>query len=147
LVLKGTYNSGDLTSFLSDDDNYFVVGAAYDPSDPLAVINATVRVIGYANDSAYSSGKFAVIQKTNTTQAKYRVRANKATGGFATLLDGAPTSFSEQLFDNALPSPVSDFVDPSNGNMVSCDLRAASGNRLAGFFRYSIEYAVWKLTP
>jgi plastocyanin len=146
-VLKGTWNSGDLESFVSDDDNYYVVGAQYDPTDPLAVINATVRCDGNASAGSYSSGKLLLIEKCTTTQAKYRVRAIKSSGGFATLLDNVPTGFAESSFDLALPNPVSDFIDAANGNRLRVDTRAASNNKLAGFFIYRIDLLNWVLTP
>jgi len=146
-ILKGTYNSGDVNSFTADDDNYYVVGAQYDPTDPLAVINATVRLDGHASASSYSSGEFKITEKCNTTQAKYRVRLVKAAGGFATVVDNVATGFTETTFNSAIPSPVSDFILASDSNRLRTEARAASSNKLAGFFRYSIDLAQWTLTP
>jgi hypothetical protein len=145
-VLKGTYNSGTTASFAADDDNYYVVGAQYDPTDPLAVINATVRCDGNASAGSYTSGKVKLIEKCTTTQAKYRVRAIKPGGGFATLMDNVGTQFTESSFDLAL-SPVNDFIDTGNGNRLRVDTRAATNNKLAGFFIYRIDLLLWELTP
>jgi hypothetical protein len=146
-VLKGTYNSGDLNSFVADDDNYYVVGAQYDPTDPLAVINATVQLDTNVASASYASGLFIVIEKTNTTQAKYRIRAVKAAGGFAVLIDNVQTGFSEVTLNPSFPSPVSEFINTADNNRMRVESRAASGNRVAGFFRYSIDFANWQLTP
>jgi hypothetical protein len=147
VVVKGTHQSGDVNSFTADDDNYLNVGAQYDPTDPLAVINATVRMDGNASAGSYSSGLFRVKEKCNTTQAKYRVRLFKSNGGFATPVDGVQTAFTETLFEPAIPSPVGDFIDGANGNRVRSETRAATSNKLAGFFRYSIDLAQWEFVP
>lgn len=146
-IVKGTYNSGDLASLAADDDNYYVVAAQYDPTDPLAVINSTIRGDGHSAAAGYTSGKLLMIEKCNTTQAKYRIRAVKAAGGFATLVDGVATSFSESVFDSALPPPISDFIDAALGNRLRVEWRAATGNRVAGFFRHSTDQVQWTLTP
>jgi hypothetical protein len=147
VVVKGTYNSGDLGSFVSDDDNYYVVGAAYDPTDPAAVINGTLQLDSNASAPRYTSGDLKVIEKCTTTNAVYRVRAYKTDGSFATLADNVRTALTETTLDNPLPNPVSDFIDAANGNRLRAQIRAASANRLAGFFSYSVDLVNWTLTP
>jgi hypothetical protein len=146
-TLKGTYNSGNLSSFTADDDNYWVQGAQYDPTDPLAVINSTLQADTNVSKTAYSSGKIKVVEKTNTTQAKYRIRAAKAAGGFAVLVDNQPTGFTESTFAPNLPSPISDLIDNTNNKRMRLEIRAASNNKLAGFFRHSIDMTEWELIP
>jgi photosystem II stability/assembly factor-like uncharacterized protein len=147
ITLKGTFNSGTLASLAADDDDYWIQGAEYDPTDPLAVINSLLLASTNTDGTTYSQGLVTVIQKSNSTQTKYRIRALRADGGFVILADNIPGSFTETLTQVSLPNPVSDFINAGSGNKMSLEIRNASSNRLAGFFRHSIDLVSWTLSP
>jgi hypothetical protein len=145
-VAKGRQNGGSLASLQEDDGDYLSIGAQYDPSNPEAVISAVIVCSGNALNSTYSSGQLIAVQKCTTIQAKYRVRAVRPDGSYVTIMDNVNASLTDQRYELPLPSAVSDFIDFANGNRVRAELRAASSNRFAGFFRYDLDQMVWQFT-
>jgi hypothetical protein len=146
-VVKGSYNSGSLQSFQSVDADYWVQGAAYDPIDPLAVINSVLNTDTNVNSSSYGSGMATVVEKSNNAATKFRVRAMKSNGQWVALADNVNGSLNDVTIATALPTPISDLIDAANGNRMRLEIRNSSNNRLAGFFRHSVNQVKWDLTP
>jgi len=146
-TLKGTHTSGDVASLAADDDNYWVQGARYDPTDPLAVINSVLLADTNVGSPSYSAGEIAVVEKTNNLNTTFRLRAVKATGELVTLLDNVPGSATDVLLTAPLPEPVTLFIDAGHGNRMRLEIRNSASNRLAGFHRHSIDLVKWTLNP
>jgi hypothetical protein len=146
-IVKGTFISGTVDSLKAEDGDYWVQGAAYDPTDPLAVINSLLYTDTNVSQSSYAVGRIKVAEKTNSANTKFRVRAVKANGGFVMLADNVPGSFTNITIQADFPQPVSDFINGANNNSMRLEIRNSSSNKLAGFFRHSVDLVQWDLYP
>jgi len=146
-TVKGTFLSGTLQSFMADDGDYWVQSAQYDPTDPTAFLNSMLTTDTHVGAFTFASGHVKTVQKSNTTNTVYRLRALKNSGNFYTVADNVQSSFSDVAVEGDLPSPISDFVDGTQGNRMRLELRNATANRLAGFFTHYTDLVEWSLSP
>jgi hypothetical protein len=70
----------------------------------------------------------------------------KANGGFVTLADVPGTGYYIRIQAD-FPQPVSDFINGANNNSMRLEIRNSSSNKLAGFFRHSVDLVQWNLYP